>query len=99
MANASEGGRVVCRSGRKARALDSVLIAQEIPQLRIIQELNPAVELLWHPLYTNSDGAIKEISPDLQLTDDVAYRSRDKCASVMYHYLLHPKAHQKQEPG
>ncbi|WP_199896862.1 hypothetical protein [Streptomyces niger] len=67
---------------------DSVLIAQEIPQLRIIQKLNPAVELLWHPLYTNADGTIKEISPNLQLTDDAAYRSRDKCVSVMYNYLL-----------
>ncbi|MFE7659342.1 hypothetical protein [Streptomyces celluloflavus] len=67
---------------------DSVLIAQEIPQLRIIQRLNPAVTLRWHPLYTTPDGAIKEISQDLRLTDDAAYSSRDKCVSVMYHYLL-----------
>ncbi|WP_146074962.1 hypothetical protein [Streptomyces sp. Ru73] len=67
---------------------DSVLIAQEIPQLRIIQKLNPAVEILWHPLYTNPDGTLREIAPDLRLTDDAAYRSRDKCVSVMYNYLL-----------
>lgn len=67
---------------------DSVLIAQEIPQLRMIQRLNPAVTLRWHPLYTTPDGKIKEISERLQLTDNAEYRSRDKCVAVMYHYLL-----------
>ncbi|MEV8565065.1 DUF4157 domain-containing protein [Streptomyces sp. NPDC051322] len=67
---------------------DSVLIAQEIPQLRTIQRLNPAVTLMWHPLYTTPDGKIKEISEDFQLTGNAEYRSRDKCVSVMYHYLM-----------
>lgn len=67
---------------------DSVLIAQEIPQLRMLQQLNPAVTLRWHPLYTTPDGKIKEISERLQLTDNAEYKSRDKCVAVMYHYLL-----------
>ncbi|MEU0300647.1 DUF4157 domain-containing protein [Streptomyces sp. NPDC006175] len=67
---------------------DSVLIAQEIPQLRLIQQLNPAVELIWHPLYTTSDGKIKEISQRLELTDNAEFRSRDKCVAVMYTYLM-----------
>ncbi|WP_443060606.1 eCIS core domain-containing protein [Streptomyces sp. NBC_00448] len=67
---------------------DSVLIAQEIPQLRMIQQLNPAVTLMWHPLYTTPDGKIKEISERLELTDNAEYKSRDKCVAVMYHYLL-----------
>jgi hypothetical protein len=67
---------------------DSVLIAQEIPQLRMIQRLNPAVTLMWHPLYTTPDGKIKEISERLELTDNAEYKSRDKCVAVMYHYLL-----------
>ncbi|MER7394973.1 DUF4157 domain-containing protein [Streptomyces sp. NPDC000151] len=67
---------------------DSVLIAQEIPQLRMIQRLNPAVTLVWHPLYTMPDGTIKEISEDMQLTGNAEYRSRDKCVGVMYHYLM-----------
>ncbi|WP_443033992.1 eCIS core domain-containing protein [Streptomyces sp. CA2R106] len=67
---------------------DSVLIAQEIPQLRMIQRLNPAVTLMWHPLYTTPDGKIREISERLELTDNAEYRSRDKCVAVMYHYLL-----------
>ncbi|WP_406134611.1 DUF4157 domain-containing protein [Streptomyces sp. NBC_01089] len=67
---------------------DSVLIAQEIPQLRLIQRLNPAVTLLWHPLYTLPDGTIKEISADMRLTGNAEYRSRDKCVGVMYNYLM-----------
>jgi hypothetical protein len=67
---------------------DSVLIAQEIPQLRVIQKLKPDVTLMWHPLYTTPDGKIKEISADMRLTDNAEYRSRDKCVAVMYHYLL-----------
>ncbi|MFJ1811192.1 MULTISPECIES: hypothetical protein [unclassified Streptomyces] len=67
---------------------DSVLIAQEIPQLRVIQRINPAVTVMWHPLYTSPDGAIKEISDDFRLTDDAAYSSRDKCVAVMHQYLL-----------
>ncbi|MEW2291216.1 hypothetical protein ABZ719_00710 [Streptomyces sp. NPDC006743] len=72
----------------RAYAPDSVLIAQEIPQLRVIQKVNPAVTVMWHPLYTTPDGAIREISQDLRLTDDAAYRSRDKCVALMYQYLL-----------
>ncbi|MFD8612172.1 hypothetical protein [Streptomyces sp. NPDC059631] len=72
----------------RAYSPDSVLIAQEIPQLRVIQKVNPAVTVLWHPLYTTADGRIREISEDLRLTDDAAYRSRDKCVALMYQYLL-----------
>ncbi len=67
---------------------DSVLIAQEIPQLRLIQRLNPAVTLRWHPLYTMPDGTIKEISERMELTANAEYRSRDKCVGVMYNYLM-----------
>ncbi|MDT0567207.1 DUF4157 domain-containing protein [Streptomyces sp. DSM 3412] len=76
---------------------ESVLIAQEIPQLRMIQRLNPAVTLTWHPLYTTPDGKIREITEDLQLTDNAEYQSRDKCVSVMYRYLmrLHDESNSK----
>ncbi|MEU7484783.1 hypothetical protein [Streptomyces sp. NPDC042319] len=72
------------------RAYDptSVLVKQEIPQLRKLQKLNPNVELVWHPLYTTPDGKIHEITPDLRLADDAQYTSRDKCVAAMYTYLL-----------
>jgi hypothetical protein len=67
---------------------DSVLIAQEIPQLRMVQRLNPAATIIWHPLYTTPDGKIKEISQDMRLTENAEYRSRDKCVGVMHNYML-----------
>ncbi|MFC4909566.1 hypothetical protein [Actinomadura gamaensis] len=67
---------------------ESVLMAQEIPQLRIVQRLNPDVRLVWHPLYTTPDNKIKEIAADFTLVEDAPYTSRDKCVGVMYQYLL-----------
>lgn len=72
------------------RAYDpsSVLVKQEIPQLRKLQKLNPNVKLVWHPLYTTPDGKIHEITQDLRLTADAPYASRDRCVAAMYTYLL-----------
>uniref|UniRef100_A0AAU3H0Y2 Uncharacterized protein n=1 Tax=Streptomyces sp. NBC_01401 TaxID=2903854 RepID=A0AAU3H0Y2_9ACTN len=72
------------------RAYDptSVLVKQEIPQLRKLQKLNPNVKLVWHPLYTTPDGQIHEITQDLRLTDNAPYASRDRCVASMYMYLL-----------
>jgi hypothetical protein len=67
---------------------ESVLMAQEIPQLRIVQELNPDVKLVWHPVYTTAEGELKEITKDLDLTSDAPYTSRDPCVSALYRYLL-----------
>ncbi|GAA1550220.1 hypothetical protein ACIQV2_27235 [Streptomyces globosus] len=67
---------------------ESVLLLQEVPQLRAIQTMNPNVTLHWHPLYTQPDGTLREVNSDLQLVDDAAYTSRDHCVAALYQYLL-----------
>ncbi|MGW1123085.1 hypothetical protein ACWD5B_39260 [Streptomyces tanashiensis] len=66
---------------------DSVLIAQEVPQLRVVKALNPAVQLIWHPIYTTADGKLMEITKTLELAPDTPYRTRDECVQVLYDYL------------
>ncbi|MEI5031862.1 hypothetical protein RB201_00085 [Streptomyces sp. S1A(2023)] len=66
---------------------DSVLIAQEVPQLRVVMALNPAVRLIWHPVYTAADGELMEITKSLGLTSDAPYPTRDECVQVLYDYL------------
>ncbi|GGS92928.1 MULTISPECIES: hypothetical protein [Streptomyces] len=67
---------------------ESVLLLQEVPQLRAIQAMNPNVTLHWHPLYTLPDGTLREVASDLQLVDDASYTSRDRCTAALYQYLL-----------
>ncbi len=73
---------------------DSVLIAQEVPQLRVIMALHPAVELIWHPVYAASDGTLMEVTKNLELTSDASYSTRDESVQVLYDYLrlLHDPA-------
>ncbi|MEU9073848.1 hypothetical protein [Kitasatospora sp. NPDC048538] len=66
---------------------ESVLIAQEVPQLRLVMALNPAVRLIWHPVYADADGRLMEVANDLALTSDASYPTRDKCVQVLYDYL------------
>ncbi|MFF1510050.1 hypothetical protein [Streptomyces sp. NPDC058326] len=66
---------------------DSVLIAQEVPQLRVVMALNPAVHLVWHPVYTTADGRLMEITKSLDLAPDATYPTRDECVQVLYDYL------------
>ncbi|MEV5950689.1 hypothetical protein [Streptomyces sp. NPDC051993] len=78
---------------------ESVLIAQEIPQLRVVMALNPAVRLIWHPVYTAADGRLMEITNDLELARDASYPTRDKCVQVLYDYLrlIHDPANARSE--
>ncbi|MFD8784599.1 hypothetical protein [Kitasatospora sp. NPDC059599] len=66
---------------------DSVLIAQEVPQLRVVMALDPAVRLVWHPVYAASDGKLMEVTDRLGLAADVSYPTRDRCVQVLYDYL------------
>ncbi|MFF2144034.1 hypothetical protein [Kitasatospora sp. NPDC058190] len=66
---------------------DSVLIAQEVPQLRVVMALNPAVRLIWHPTYAAADGKLMEVTDSLELASDASYLTRDKCVQVLYDYL------------
>ncbi|MEU2949979.1 hypothetical protein [Streptomyces xanthochromogenes] len=66
---------------------DSVLIAQEVPQLRVVMALNPAVKLIWHPVYTAADGKLREVTKGLELAADASYSKRDECVQVLYDYL------------
>ncbi|MGW2478850.1 hypothetical protein ACWCWQ_03305 [Streptomyces sp. NPDC001571] len=66
---------------------DSVLIAQEVPQLRVVMALNPAVKLIWHPVYTAPDGKLREVTKGLELAADASYSKRDECVQVLYDYL------------
>uniref|UniRef100_A0AAU2A1D2 Uncharacterized protein n=1 Tax=Streptomyces sp. NBC_00093 TaxID=2975649 RepID=A0AAU2A1D2_9ACTN len=68
---------------------DSVLIGQEVPQLRQLQRIHPEVELIWHPLYTDEQGRIREVSRDRELVDDAPYATRDTCVAVLYDYLMY----------
>lgn len=68
---------------------DSVLIGQEVPELHMLQRINPDVQLLWHPLYTTEKGEIKEVSPQRKLVADATYTSRDKCVAVLYDFLMY----------
>ncbi|MGA4844891.1 hypothetical protein ACOBQB_00815 [Streptomyces sp. G5(2025)] len=71
----------------RAYAPESVLISQEIPQLRVVQQLNPGVKLVWHPVYTTPDGQLREITKDYHLVEDAEYDERDACVSVLIQYL------------
>ncbi|WP_189956889.1 hypothetical protein [Streptomyces alanosinicus] len=73
---------------------DSVLIAQEVPQLRVVMALNPAVKLVWHPVYAADDGKLMEVTKSLELASDASYPTRDECVQVLYDYLrlLHDPA-------
>lgn len=66
---------------------DSILIRLEVPHLHEVQRLNPNVEMIWHPLYTDADGVTKEVSRDFQLVDNAVYDKRDTCVSVLVQYL------------
>ncbi|GHF86569.1 hypothetical protein GCM10018790_75100 [Kitasatospora xanthocidica] len=66
---------------------DSVLIAQEVPQLRVVMALDPAVELRWHPVYAADDGRLMEVTDRLDLAADASYPTRDRCVQVLYDYL------------
>ncbi|WP_406080388.1 hypothetical protein OG468_08050 [Streptomyces zaomyceticus] len=78
---------------------DSVLVAQEIPQLRVVMALNPAVRLIWHPVYTVADGRLMEVTKSLELTSDTSYPTRDECVQVLYDYLrlIHDPANAQSE--
>ncbi|MFE6067403.1 hypothetical protein [Streptomyces sp. NPDC056525] len=66
---------------------DSVLISQEVPQLRVVMALNPAVRLIWHPVYVAADGKLMEVTKSLELASDTSYSTRDECVQVLYDYL------------
>lgn len=66
---------------------ESVLIAQEVPQLHVVKELNSNVQLRWHPVYTDPAGNLREISEDYELVDNAEYDGRDKCVTVLINYL------------
>ncbi|MBW5423484.1 hypothetical protein GKQ77_18245 [Streptomyces sp. BG9H] len=85
----------------RAYAPESVLISQEIPQLRLVQELNPDVKLVWHPVYTTPDGRLREITADYQLVDNAEYGGRDICVSVLIQYLrkFHDESNAKATPA
>lgn len=80
---------------------DSILIRLEVPELHLVQRLNPDVEMIWHPLYTESNGRTREISPDCRLVDNAEYDGRDKCVSVLYRYLrqFHDSGNEKAAPA
>ncbi|MER7583877.1 hypothetical protein [Kitasatospora sp. NPDC097691] len=66
---------------------DSVLIAQEVPQLRVVMALHPAVRLVWHPVYAAADGRLMEVTDRLELAADASFPTRDRCVQVLYDYL------------
>ncbi|MFE7596106.1 hypothetical protein [Streptomyces sp. NPDC057494] len=66
---------------------NSVLIAQEVPQLRVVMALNPAVKLIWHPVYAAADGKLMEVTKRLELATDVSYPTRDECVRALDEYL------------
>ncbi|MFF7776632.1 hypothetical protein ACFZCG_19680 [Streptomyces tanashiensis] len=66
---------------------DSVLISQEVPQLRVVMALNPEVRLIWHPVYAAADGTLREVTKRLELTSDSTYPTRDACVRVLDDYL------------
>ncbi|MEU9244975.1 hypothetical protein [Streptomyces sp. NPDC048385] len=80
---------------------DSILIRLEVPELHLIQRLNPNVEMIWHPLYTGPDGQTKEISRDGRLVDNAEYHGRDLCVSVLIQYLrqFHDKSNTRAAPA
>ncbi|MFJ6382427.1 hypothetical protein ACIQI7_20785 [Kitasatospora sp. NPDC092039] len=66
---------------------DSVLIAQEVPQLRVVMALDPAVRLVWHPVYAAADGRLMEVTRGLDLAADAPCSTRDECVRILYDYL------------
>ncbi|MFE9824966.1 hypothetical protein ACFYSH_23015 [Streptomyces sp. NPDC005791] len=71
----------------RAYAPDSILIRLEVPELRLVQRLNPDVQLIWHPVYTGPDGRTSEISENCELVDNAEYDKRDTCVSTLIRYL------------
>jgi hypothetical protein len=80
---------------------DSILIRLEVPELRLVQRLNPNVRMIWHPLYTGPDGRTKEISEDFRLVDDAEYDKRDTCVRILFQYLrrFHDESNAKAAPA
>nr|BFD96042.1 hypothetical protein KitaXyl93_74020 [Kitasatospora sp. Xyl93] len=66
---------------------ESVLIAQEVPQLRVVMALDPAVRLVWHPVYAAADGRLMEVTRGLDLAADAPCSTRDECVRILYDYL------------
>ncbi|MGW1177230.1 hypothetical protein ACWD4P_26390 [Kitasatospora sp. NPDC002543] len=66
---------------------ESVLIAQEVPQLRVVMALDPAVRLVWHPVYADADGRLTEVTRGLDLAADAPCSTRDECVRILYDYL------------
>ncbi|MBT2410160.1 hypothetical protein J7I94_06255 [Streptomyces sp. ISL-12] len=80
---------------------DSILIRLEVPHLHEVRRLNPNVQMIWHPLYTGSDGVTREISRDCRLVDNAEYDKRDTCVSVLIQYLrqFHDEDNKKAAPA
>ncbi|MER7770515.1 hypothetical protein [Kitasatospora sp. NPDC096140] len=80
---------------------DSILIRLEVPHLRLVQQLNPDVKLIWHPVYTAPDGQLREISKDYRLVDNAEYDGRDTCVRVLFQYLrlFHEESNTKAAPA
>lgn len=78
---------------------ESVLIAQEVPQLRVVMALDPAVRLVWHPVYAAADGRLMEITRGLDLAPDAPCSTRDACVRILYDYLrlVHDPANTRSE--
>ncbi|MEU6994359.1 hypothetical protein ABZ953_27355 [Streptomyces sp. NPDC046465] len=71
----------------RAYTPDSILIRLEVPHLRLVQRLNPDVKLIWHPVYTDAGGQMREVSRDCRLVDNAEYDKRDTCVAALYQYL------------
>ncbi|MFJ2770918.1 hypothetical protein [Streptomyces sp. NPDC087300] len=85
----------------RAYTPDSILIRLEVPHLRLVQRLKPDVKLVWHPLYTSSDGQTREISRDFRLVDNAEYDGRDTCVGVLFQYLrmFHEEGNTQADPA
>ncbi|WP_433859721.1 hypothetical protein [Streptomyces kronopolitis] len=85
----------------RAYSPDSILIRLEVPQLRLVQRLNPNVKLIWHPVYTGPDGRTREISRDCHLVDNAEYDTRDTCVSTLIQYLrlFHDESNTEAAPA
>lgn len=85
----------------RAYSPDSILIRLEVPELRLVQRLNPNVTMIWHPLYTGPDGKTREISSDCRLVDNAEYDKRDTCVSALIRYLhlFHDESNSQAAPA
>lgn len=66
---------------------NSVLIAQEVPQLRVVMALHPEVRLVWHPVSTAADGTLTEVAKNLEPVPEASYATRDECVQVLVDHL------------